>query len=132
MRPTDSGLPTHVAASGSQCQAIPKANDGHARCVVALATSRANVDRRAAALRCAIALEREFRVRPAPRCRSRASAYGRLLSLKPIVALGIASYGIYLWHFPIMVSIDALAGLDSAAAKIVSVVLTAAAVVASY
>jgi peptidoglycan/LPS O-acetylase OafA/YrhL len=63
---------------------------------------------------------------------SKPTFIGRILSVKPFVAIGIVSYGLYLWHFPIMVSIDALVGLESSAAKIFSLVITGICVVVSY
>lgn len=62
----------------------------------------------------------------------RKSIVARVLSYKPLVAVGIVSYGIYLWHFPVMVSIDALIGLDSVPAMLLSLVATAVLVVGSY
>lgn len=57
---------------------------------------------------------------------------GRILSFRPLVAVGLVSYGVYLWHFPVMVSIDALVGLDSLPAQLLSLALTAVLVVGSY
>jgi peptidoglycan/LPS O-acetylase OafA/YrhL len=57
---------------------------------------------------------------------------GRILSVRPIVQVGKMSYGLYLWHFPILVSIDALVGLDSLWARVVAAGMTAAIVALSY
>jgi peptidoglycan/LPS O-acetylase OafA/YrhL len=62
----------------------------------------------------------------------RPTVVGRVLSWKPLVAIGIVSYGVYLWHFPVMVSIDKLYGLESFPAAVAALVITAILVTASY
>ena len=55
-----------------------------------------------------------------------------LLSLPAIVAIGKVSYGLYLWHFPVMYALDDTLGMDNWGAKVLAVVLTAAIVPLSY
>jgi peptidoglycan/LPS O-acetylase OafA/YrhL len=56
----------------------------------------------------------------------------RALAVAPLVQVGKMSYGLYLWHFPVLVSIDALVGLGSAGAKWAGLILTALIVPVSY
>ncbi|HET6379509.1 MAG TPA: acyltransferase family protein [candidate division Zixibacteria bacterium] len=39
---------------------------------------------------------------------------GRLLSLRPLVAIGLISYGLYLWHWPVILAVNELLGATSA------------------
>lgn len=55
-----------------------------------------------------------------------------LLSLAPLVAIGKVSYGLYLWHFPVMYALDDALGMDSWGVKALAVALTAAIVPLSY
>ncbi|PUA81575.1 acyltransferase family protein [Nocardioides currus] len=64
--------------------------------------------------------------------RSEGSPAARLLSVGPLVLVGKMSYGLYLWHYPVLVSIDAAVGLDSLGAKLLAATLTALVVPASY
>ena len=57
---------------------------------------------------------------------------GRVLSWRPLVVIGMMSYGVYLWHFPVMVSIDQMYGLGSFPAAATSLLITAVLVTASY
>jgi peptidoglycan/LPS O-acetylase OafA/YrhL len=57
---------------------------------------------------------------------------GRILSFRPMVQVGKMSYGVYLWHFPVLVSIDAMVGLDSIWPRVTGLAITAVVVVASY
>lgn len=56
----------------------------------------------------------------------------RLLSARPLVAVGRTSYGLYLWHFPILSTIDVKYGLDTWPAKLAGVAITSAVVPISY
>ncbi len=57
----------------------------------------------------------------------------RLLELKPLVGLGLISYGVYLWHWPISLWLDeASTGLDGVALFVVRCVVTLAVSLASY
>jgi len=57
----------------------------------------------------------------------------RLLELKPLVGLGLISYGVYLWHWPISLWIDgANTGLDGFPLFAVRAVATLAVSLASY
>lgn len=55
-----------------------------------------------------------------------------ILSMPAIVITGKMSYGLYLWHFPVVTSVDTLMGLDSLRAKALAVFITAIVVPASY
>jgi len=57
---------------------------------------------------------------------------GRALSVKPLVAIGLVSYGIYLWHYPVLVDLDSTIGLDSVMARVLAITVTAVMVVGSY
>lgn len=56
----------------------------------------------------------------------------RLLSTRSFVAVGKVSYGLYLWHFPILASIDRQLGLDSFGPRMLGLALTAMIVPLSY
>ncbi len=58
---------------------------------------------------------------------------GRLLSSEPLPTIGRLSYGLYLWHWPVYVAVDAdRLGTDGPALLAARLVLTAAVSVASY
>ena len=62
-----------------------------------------------------------------------ANPIARLLELKPLVGLGLISYGVYLWHWPISLWLDeANTGLDGVALFAVRAVATLAVSLASY
>jgi peptidoglycan/LPS O-acetylase OafA/YrhL len=57
----------------------------------------------------------------------------RVLAVRPLVAVGAVSYGLYLWHWPVDVALDASrTGLDGAALLTVRVAVTFALAIASY
>ena len=57
----------------------------------------------------------------------------RLFSLRPLVMIGVISYGIYLWHWPIIVyTTEDRTGLSGASLHLLQIGLTLAAAVASY
>jgi peptidoglycan/LPS O-acetylase OafA/YrhL len=62
-----------------------------------------------------------------------ANPIARLLGLKPLVGLGLISYGVYLWHWPISLWLDeANTGLDGVALFAVRAVVTLTVSLASY
>ncbi|MFT2815266.1 acyltransferase family protein [Leifsonia sp. A12D58] len=65
--------------------------------------------------------------------------FGRLLDVQPLRAIGIRSYGIYLWHWPVLVLLQAAWPVSSVAAieqaipiGLLALVITLAAAEASY
>jgi peptidoglycan/LPS O-acetylase OafA/YrhL len=63
----------------------------------------------------------------------RPSISGRVLSWRPLVAVGTVSYGLYLFHWPVFVALDgARTGLDGWRLLALRLVVTAAVTVASY
>jgi peptidoglycan/LPS O-acetylase OafA/YrhL len=56
----------------------------------------------------------------------------RALDLRPLVILGVASYSLYLWHDPIVISIGDHLALGPVAVVLVSVVLCVGIALASY
>ena len=61
------------------------------------------------------------------------SPVGRLLSVRPMVLIGLASYGMYLWHFPIITFVNQWIGPTSLPGEaLIAVSLTLAATLASY
>lgn len=61
-----------------------------------------------------------------------AGSVSTLLSWAPLVAIGKVSYGLYLWHFPILTHIDTQMGLETWGPKLLGLALTAAVVPLSY
>ena len=63
----------------------------------------------------------------------RSSWLRRCLSTAPLVALGVVSYGVYLWHWPILVLVDGTrTGIHGPALAFLRLGLTVAAAAASY
>jgi peptidoglycan/LPS O-acetylase OafA/YrhL len=65
-------------------------------------------------------------------CLTGAGPAAVLLSWRPLVLVGKVSYGAYLWHFPIFVVVDEIAGLDTWLPRLCGLALTAAVVPLSY
>jgi peptidoglycan/LPS O-acetylase OafA/YrhL len=62
-----------------------------------------------------------------------ASTLGRVLAVTPLIWIGRISYGIYLWHWPVvLLATPARIGVDGAALFAVRVAITLAVAVASY
>ena len=58
---------------------------------------------------------------------------GRVFALRPFVAIGVISYGIYLWHWPIIVyATEARTGMSGLGLQVFQVALTLALATASY
>jgi len=58
---------------------------------------------------------------------------GRVFALRPLVVIGVISYGIYLWHWPIIVyATEDRTGLSGAGLYVLQIALTLAAAGASY
>src|SRR6185369_664632 len=63
---------------------------------------------------------------------SRPGALSRVLSWRPLVAVGLVSYGLYLWHWPIWTILtDERLGLDEPAATIARAAILVAVTLAS-
>lgn len=56
----------------------------------------------------------------------------RCFAVRPLVAIGMTSYGLYLWHFPVFVTVDTVWGLESAGPRLLALAITAALVPISY
>ena len=61
------------------------------------------------------------------------SALSRVLTLSPLVAVGRVSYGLYLWHYPVLLAVQSeMAGSSELVQRLVTLVLSAATTVASW
>jgi peptidoglycan/LPS O-acetylase OafA/YrhL len=56
----------------------------------------------------------------------------KFLSSGVLTEIGKRSYGIYLWHFPVLVTIDEYWGLEHWLARIAGIAITTALVMISY
>ncbi|AWB91007.1 acyltransferase family protein [Aeromicrobium chenweiae] len=54
------------------------------------------------------------------------------LGNRVLVAIGRMSYGLYLWHFPVFVTVDSTLGLTGVAPRLLALAITAAVVPLSY
>ncbi|CAN0489524.1 unnamed protein product, partial [Discosporangium mesarthrocarpum] len=63
---------------------------------------------------------------------SREDLTGRILGLRPLVGVGLISYSLYLWHFPVMVYLDRLQPAAGNMEKLGWVVLSLVLAVISY
>jgi len=62
-----------------------------------------------------------------------ASPVNRVLSLRPLVAIGVISYGLYLWHWPVFLALTpARVGLSGWSLFLLRVLVTAVIAAASY
>lgn len=64
--------------------------------------------------------------------RAPASIIGRLLSSQPAVAIGLISYSLYLWHWPVFVLFRWTAGFSTPAQKLSALVIAVAMALISY
>ena len=56
----------------------------------------------------------------------------RWFAVRPLVAIGMTSYGLYLWHFPVFVTVDTVWGLETNGPRLLALLITAAVVPVSY
>ena len=56
----------------------------------------------------------------------------RILATRPLVSTGKVSYGLYLWHFPVLVLLDSIVGLESWGPRLLGLVITAVLTILSY
>jgi peptidoglycan/LPS O-acetylase OafA/YrhL len=56
----------------------------------------------------------------------------RMLAWRPLVVIGRASYGLYLWHYLVLTSVDAAVGLDTWGPRLAGIALTGLVTWASY
>jgi peptidoglycan/LPS O-acetylase OafA/YrhL len=64
---------------------------------------------------------------------SASGPFGRVLSIRPLVAIGMVSYGLYLWHWPVYVYLSPdRTGLDGASLLAVRLFVTTGLACASY
>ncbi|MFC7724045.1 acyltransferase family protein [Nocardioides sp. GCM10028917] len=56
----------------------------------------------------------------------------RMLGSRPMVATGRVSYGLYLWHFPVLVLVDSTLGLNTWGPRLLGLAITAVIVPMSY
>jgi peptidoglycan/LPS O-acetylase OafA/YrhL len=61
------------------------------------------------------------------------SLLSRVLSLRPLVSVGRVSYGVYLWHFPVILTVQSeMSGASVTVQRATALVLTALATAASW